>query len=162
MGSINQSNLYCWTLSFKVLRRIEFPTVQWVRRVVCLSKVDDQPYTLPNKYVLSWLRKLKVVVVYHSESGRLFNMVRIETLKAWQQSFFVHNMTRWLLVAEGRLCTGWCLTMSSDRYPGWWWVRTLWVNIELPTSWSIGQHVTAELSSLSHNAMKLSTWSIFR
>ena len=58
-------------------------------------EVDDQPYALKNKYILSWLRKLEVVVVHRSESGRLFHMVGAETLKALQAIFvFVRGMTR--------------------------------------------------------------------
>ena len=59
---------------------------------VCLS---NHPHALPNKYLLSWLRKLKIVVVHRSESGRLFHMVCAETLKAPEAIFvFVRGMTR--------------------------------------------------------------------
>ena len=86
-----------------------------LNRTLSLTKVDDHPYALPNKYVLSWLWWLEVVVVHRNVSGRLFHMVGAETLKALEAVFvFVRGMTRRLVSFECRLYTGQCSMMSSE------------------------------------------------
>ena len=79
------------------------PDIQGVGGAACLLNFDDQQYNAADKkYVSTWMQKLEVVVVHHSESGRLPYGWHRDPESPEAIFVFVRGMTR-RLSAERRL-----------------------------------------------------------